>query len=42
MPVSDQEFAALKARVARLEVLVRQLQGALPPLVVAQEVPNGG
>jgi hypothetical protein len=42
MPVSDQEFAALKARVARLEVLVRQLQGALPPLAAKQEVPNGG
>jgi hypothetical protein len=43
MPVSDQEFAALKARVARLEVLVRQLQSELPPLrAVAQEVPNGG
>jgi hypothetical protein len=27
MPVSDQEFAALQARVARLEILVRQLQG---------------
>lgn len=26
MPANDQEFAALQARVARLEILVRQLQ----------------
>jgi hypothetical protein len=43
MPVSDQEFSALKRRVAVLEMLVRQLQGALPPLgaVASQEVPDG-
>lgn len=43
MPVSEMEFAALKRRVERLEVLVRQLQGQLPPLsaVASQEVPDG-
>lgn len=43
MAVSDQEFAALKARVQRLEILVRQLQSAMPPLsaVATQEVPRG-
>jgi hypothetical protein len=40
MPVSETEFATLKRRVERLEVLVRQLQGLIPtptPL----EVPDG-
>ena len=43
MPVSDQEFNALKQRVATLEILVRQLQLKLPPLnaVASQEVPRG-
>jgi phenylpyruvate tautomerase PptA (4-oxalocrotonate tautomerase family) len=43
MPVSDEQFAALVARVTRLEVLVRQLQSQLPPLtaVASQEVPRG-
>jgi hypothetical protein len=43
MPVSDREFEALKQRVARLEILVRQLQGQLPPLmaVASKEVPSG-
>lgn len=41
MPVSDQEFRALQQRVARLEVLVRQLQGAMPNLVASEEVPRG-
>jgi hypothetical protein len=43
MPVSDQEIRALQQRVARLEVLVRQLQNAMPPLnlVASQEVPRG-
>lgn len=39
MPVSDQEFEALKRRVARLEILVRQLQGPAP---VAAAPPAGG
>lgn len=44
MPVSDQEFRALQQRVARLEVLVRQLQGVMPPLnlVAKEEVPPRG
>jgi len=43
MPVSDAEHAALKARVARLEILVRQLQAQTPPVraVATQEVPDG-
>jgi hypothetical protein len=42
MPVSDQEFSGAQARVAALEVLVRQLQGPAPAGVVAsQEVPDG-
>jgi hypothetical protein len=36
------EFAALKRRVERLEMLVRQLQGQIPaPSPVSQEVPRG-
>jgi hypothetical protein len=41
MPVSEAEFAALRARVQRLEILVRQLQNALPPLRSSQEMPDG-
>lgn len=43
MPVSDRQFADLQARVARLEILVRQLQDQLPPLmaVASKEVPGG-
>lgn len=42
MPVSDQEFAALKRDVERLKILIRQLQGQLPLANTAsQEVPDG-
>jgi hypothetical protein len=41
MPVSDQEFAALKREVERLKILIRQLQGQLPLATASQEVPDG-
>lgn len=39
MPVSDQEFEALKRRVARLEILVRQLQGTAAVALSAPSQP---
>lgn len=40
MTPTDQQVAALEARVARLEVLVRQLQGVAATTATAQAPPS--